>query len=337
MCNAPPFTTTFIDIFVDSYTVTKLKRETVRENAQPPKKRGYGRWMVLASTLALSAFNLDCPRHLPPEREPAKMRCYDYGGKTLMVYVQNETNGKELGKEVSLDFPQLGIQDGEEPLAYFCTSSGHLFWVTNDSVYVRRISLEDDQLRVEKVLNASHIKPDEYAEPGVKVISADIWRNPGESWENITVATLTNTGLFQAARYSLEALASGNLDRAIFDLASRLKEENRWPEEGVSGGVVRVLDNEMFVAIPLGKRGQGSVRSFYNIIFEGERGKPFTDRTMGISTMKLWKNNPELKNLIGISSSVRYDRSLGGWVVNLTGENQSGKLFQMLPLLTPVE
>ena len=197
--------------------------------------------------------------------------------------------------------------------------------------------MENDQLRVGKVLNASHIKPDEYAEPGVRVVSADIWRNPDESWENITVATLTNTGLFQAARYSLEALASGNPDRAIFDLTGSLKKENQWPEKGVSGGIVRVLDNEMFVVIPLGKRGKGSVRSFYNIIFEGERGEPFTERTMGIRMMQLWKNNPELKNIVDISSPVRYDRSLGGWVVNLTGENQRGKLFQMFPILTPVE
>jgi len=53
--------------------------------------------------------------------------------------------------------------------------------------------------------------------------------------------------------------------------------------------------------------------------------------------MQLWKNNPELKNIVDISSPVRYDRSLGGWVVNLTGENQRGKLFQMFPILTPVE
>lgn len=314
----------------------KLKREMVRENAQPPKKGGYRKWVVLVPMLALSAFNLDCSRHQPAEKKPPIMRCYE--GRPLMVYVQDGTSkGKELGREVSLDFSQLDIQGGEEPLAYFCTSSGHLFWVTKDTVYVRRISLEDDKLGVDKVLNASHIKPDEYAVPGVKVISADIWRNPDESWENITVATLTNTGLFQAARYSLEASATGNLDRAIFDLASSLKEENRWPEKGVSGGVVRVLDNEMFVVIPLGKKGQGSIRSFYNIIFEGERGKSFTDRTMGIRMMKLWKNNPELKNITDISSPVRYDRSLGGWIVNLTGEDQSGKLFQMFPILTPLE
>lgn len=286
--------------------------------------------LALASVAAMVLPISGCKKTEPP------MHCYDLDKGRLTVYVEDRAGRSkgELGSEMPMNAADLMIKDSQDPLAFFCTSSGHLLWVTKDTVYVRKLSQDNGSLKASKVLDISHISPDEYAVPGVKVISADIWRNPDARWQEITVATLTNTGLFQAARYSLEGFVKNDQDRAIFDLSRKLNPENRWPKE-VAGGVVRIIDSEKFVVIPIGEKGKGEVRNFYHIALAGKPGETFYSREMKIDTMKLWMTNPELKNILGLSSPVRYDRQLGGWVANLDGEKANGETFQMFPILTP--
>ncbi|MCI0503605.1 hypothetical protein L0Y65_02730 [Candidatus Micrarchaeota archaeon] len=266
--------------------------------------------------------------------ERDNFRCYGFGQDSLKVYVESGRRGSsELGQELALSSPKLGVEG--EPLASFCTSSGHLISVNRDKVFIRRLRYANGALSVDRILESTHTAPDEYAVPGVRVVSADIWRNPDAPYDQITIATITNTGLFQAARYSLEGVASNNPDHGLFDLTRKIQVQNRWPEHDVAAASVHVLDSEMFAVVPLGERGKGAVRGFYNIVFTGKRGTPFYSREMDIRTMKLHANFPELQNVFEISEATRYDRSLGGWIINLRGERADGSDFPIFAILTP--
>lgn len=312
----------------------KLQRDTrIRDITKKPAKGRFKRWAVLAATLFVCAFP-GCKTTQPAVETPsANVRCYDYQDKTLRVYTEDAV--KESGREMPLSFSKLGIEGSEEPLAYFCTHSGHLFWVTDEHIFIRRISVEGGSLSVNKVLDARHIDPDEYSVSGTKIISADVWRNPDENYENITVATLSNSGLFQAARYSLIGLARNDTDRAIFDLRRKLKRSNRWPQENVGRGSLRALDSKTFVAIPLGEKGNGDVTKFYHIVLSAKEGERFMTGFVDTDAMRLERTNEGLKNIFEITSPIRYDRDLGGWVVNLMGEKADGSRVPMFPIVTP--
>jgi len=313
--------------------VAELKERAQRqETPKPSLWKNLKRWSVLAGALMLSTPSLDCAKQTQKE-PPAKMRCYDYQDKELKVYIEEKDQKleAELGNERSLGFSQLEIKNGNDPLAYFCTHDGYLFWITKDEVYIRKIDLQGDSFTVGEVLNAKHTQPDEYAVSGVKVISADIWRNPEEPYEKITLATLTNTGLFQSVRYSLEAIANNDIDRGITDLATI--KEGPWPKGGISNASVHVLGSEIFVIIPLGEKGKGDITVFYNL--ESKERGPFYRTHALIHTFALTENHPELKNIFAVTSPVRYDKSLGGWVVNLMGEKKDGTEFPIFPIVTP--
>jgi hypothetical protein len=307
-----------------------------RNPAERPASGRLRRWAVLAAALITPILCFGCRESRPTdERTAAKVRCYDYGAGKLRVYSEGKSlPGEELGRETSLSFSSLKIKGNAEPLAYFCTHSGHLFWVTDERIFIRRISLQDNDTNVEKVLDARHVDPDEYAIPGTKIISADVWRNPVEGFENITVATLSNTGLFQAARYSLVGLARNDTDRAIYDLRAKLRKGNRWPED-IRRGSLRALDSHTFVAIPLGERGKGVVRNFYHLELTAKRGQTFVSGKIHTETMKLESTAEGLRNIFEITSPIRYNRDLGGWVVNLTGEKMDGSEFPIFPIVTP--
>ncbi len=185
------------------------------------------------------------------------------------------------------------------------------------------------------MLDARHVDPDEYSVEGTKIISADVWRNPDENYENITVATLSNSGLFQAANYSLLGLARNDTDRVIFDLRRKLKRSNRWPEGNVERASLRVLDSKTFVAMPLGQKGTGDVTSFYYVSLSAKAGEPFMSGFVDTDTMHLERTNEGLKNIFEITAPIRYDRDLGGWVVNLMGEKADGSAIPMFPIVTP--
>lgn len=328
-----------------------LKKER-RITTQVPKSSRFKRFCLLASTLA-TFLGYGCSTSKAEVGKPKvgaasssqsaqnsdKMRCYDYKEKEMKVYIEKSAKSdQEIGMEIPLHFSKLEIKDEKNnsvPLAFFCTHDGHIFWITAEAVYIRRITLLNDKLEVKKILEAKHTEPDEYAVSGVKVVSADIWRKPDESWQNITVATLTNTGLLQASRYSLEDMAKSDAKRGILDLARKLKKENRWPEKGIVGGVIGVLDGDKFSAIPIGERHRGNVRNYYYIVLEGDDGAPFEKRDFGVRTLKLSGDHPGLKNVFGITKPIRYDRKLGGWVVNLIGERKDGKVVHIFPVLTP--
>jgi len=341
--------------------VVQQEASKMRQTFQNRRLSRFKRFAVLVGALTASVFfscsskteikdskaAVTAPK--PPTSQPigktVKMRCYDYGSGELRVYIENQTKDtpdEQLGFEKKLLFSELGIENGKtntEPLAYFCTHAGYLFWVTSDIVYIKRISIEENRLRVDKVLEIRHTEPDEYAVPGVKVVSADVWCNPKEHWEKITIATLTNTGLFQASQYSLKALVENKPERAIYNFKdeNKLQPENRWPENGVSTGLVRVLDDVSFSVIPLGERGKGRVRNFYYIAFEGKQEESIRSRPLSVFTLRPWKKNPGLKNIFEMSKPIRYDKRLGGWVVNLTGEKQDGRILPLFPIVTPEE
>ena len=336
-------------------------KQELSKSLQTPKPKGFcrfKRFVVLAGALASSIFcgcssNTDIRYNKVPasqptviqQKETVKMRCYDYHNNKLNVYIENVAESrpeKQLGSEKKLNFTELGIayeKDNVKPLAYFCTHAGYLFWVTADAVYLRRITVSGDAFKVEKILDAKHVEPDEYAVAGVKVVSADVWQNPAEHWEKITVATLTNTGLFQAMRFSEKALINNNPERAIYNLVNDnlLELNERWPEKGVLSGIVRVLDYGRFSIIPLGIKGKGSVRNFYYIELKGKQDEIFRLMKADITTMQPWKRNPQLKNIFEVSKPIRYEKRLGGWVVNLTGEKRNGMILPLFPIVTPFE
>jgi hypothetical protein len=315
--------------------VVKLKREAKKEE-NSNRLRGFKKWTVLAAAVALPLFA--CSKKQPENHTSSTIRCYDNKNKQLHSYVENETQDKseELGKEFSIDVSQLGVSD-PDPLAFFCTHSGHLFWITNEYVHIRKLSLEKGHIKASKVLDARHVDPDEFQVPGVKVMSADIWRNPDEAWQNLTVATLTNTGLFQIARYSLKGAARNKPDRGIYDLASKLKPESRWPRNGVVGGSIRALGNTEFVALPVGEEGKGKVDKFYHISVHVKPGELIASSKLDTTTITPWEVDSDLKNIIEISSPIRYDGSLGGWVVNLVAEKENGETEPVFPIVTPDE
>lgn len=329
--------------------MANLKQEG-RRSIRIPKFRRLKKFCLLAASLASivgsenSVSKADVKRNIPevastqPASQPSqRIRCYEYKNKELRVYIEKNTKTEtETGKEIPLSYSQLNIKDennNARPLAYFCNHAGYLFWITTDTIYIRRIIIGNEKLGINNVLETKHIEPDEYAVPGVKVVSADVWRNPEAPWENITIATLTNTGLFQAVRYSMEALVKGKPERRILDLTRKLDAEDRWPERGVVSGAVGVLDGEKFSIIPIGDRRKGNVRMFYHLALEGKGS--FGEKLAGVNTMYLSKNHPGLKNVFGITKPIRYERKLGGWVVNLIGERRDGKVVHIFPVLTP--
>ncbi|MBN1169979.1 hypothetical protein JXA56_03060 [Candidatus Micrarchaeota archaeon] len=251
------------------------------------------------------------------KKEPDKFRCYDYKDQTLRV---------SLG---DMEYPMKIVE--EDPLDYFCTYSGHLFWLTNNHLHVKKLSIKGTAVEAEELFKDKHTRPDEYNVPGVSILSGDIWDNPGTEWENITIATITNTGMFQAIRYSLPDIANNTPDRATKEL-SLLSEKNRWSSV-VADAVVKIIGEELFVVISTGKKGEAEVKKFYNISFEGPKGSRFSERMMAVTPKELWMLYPDLHNIAEISSPIRYDSGLGGWVVNLAGENQNGELFPMFPIV----
>jgi hypothetical protein len=307
-----------------------------RDRSEKPAKGRFRRSAVLSATLLTSAFCFGCKGGAPESgRSEANLRCYDYEGGKLRLYSEGTAaQGKELGSERPLPFKNLGIKSDAQPLSYFCTRSGHLFWVTDEHVFIRRIALKAGSVSVEKVLDARHVDPDEYAVPGTRIISADIWRNPDGRYDDITVATLSNTGLFQAARYSLLGLARNDTDRAIYDLRSKLKQGNRWPE-GIERASLRALGRNTFVAIPLGEEGRANVTNFYHLELTAKRGQTFVSGRIHTETMKLTSTHEGLKNIFAITSPIRYNRDLGGWVVNLMGERADGSQMPVFPIVTP--
>ncbi len=301
-----------------------LRKREGRENA--PVQRRFSR--LAAGAIALAGLFGSCKAEETPD-----MRCYDYENNMISVYVEGN-NGKELGKELPLRVSQLAVKDeNEKPLAYFCTHSGHIFWVTKDTVYIRKLSFQDGMFVTTKLLENSHIKPDEYAVPGVRVVSADIWQNPDAPWEKITVATLTNTGLFQAARFSVQDMVDNTPDRAIYNLKKSKLGKERWPENGVKGAYVKVLDSRMFTAIPLGEKGKGSVRNFYNISFTGNEERPLVKQGLEIEIVQIGLKYQHIRNITGITIGVRHDKGLGGHIVNMSAENLDGGISPIFSIV----
>lgn len=324
------------------------------KTARPGRFR---RFCVLVGILALSAFgNCSSKKHELKKAKPAvtsqvkkkqlKFRCYNYKDKELRVYVEGSTQtGKErqLGKEHQLHFSQLRIKDEKsntKPLAYFCNHAGFLFWVTADAVYIKKLDIEKNRLEVSKEKEVRVTHPNEFTEPRNVKVKADIWHNPDEKWENIPVALISNTGFFHVARYSEKAVASGKLDRANIDLKTeeKLSEENRWLNNGVESGVVKVLSSREFSIIPLGVKGKGKVRIgkvlvFYYVKFEGKPGVSFLGMDRDIDTTLLKKRKQNLENIYAIYKPPRFDIEQGGWVVNLLGEDRKGKTIHLFPTL----
>lgn len=271
---------------------------------------------LLAGTLALGA----CEK----TRKPELFRCYDAQAETIRVYSGTKEKGSEkIVRTKNLGTPPL------QPLSVFCNNEGFLFLVDRDYVRIRRLLLKNGRISGKKVLDAKHTSASEYLEKEVAVIDADIWSNPSAGWKEITVATLTNTGLIQLSTYSHEGEADNDFNTAIYDLGL-LPEPRRWPKN-VSGGVVRLLGRDEISVIPLGKKGSAQVDRFYHIRFLGEG--LLIERRMSIHTMRPPAENVE--NIFEISRPVRFDRQHGGWIVDLVGEQESGKTINIYPMLRP--
>ena len=310
-------------------------------------KASFRKYVLLAGMMSASVL-FSCQHKTDPimhkKEAPAKMRCYDYKEKKLRVYFEQDGGrgkNKELGSEDVIQFSKLRITDGREgaePLAYFCNHSGQLFWLTSDTIFIKKISISNGKLEVSDVMRVRHTEPDEYAVPGVRVVSGDIEQNPDSDWEKIAVTTLTNNGLFQAARYSRAAMVNNEPERTIYNFRydNKLSEKDRWPEKGIANGIVRVVGSEKFVVMPIGEKGKGNARNFYFVELKGERDDSFRSRDGIFYTMHLWEKNPDLKNVIS-STIPRYDKSSGGWVANLEAETVDGKIRKLFPILTPEE
>jgi len=325
--------------------VTAIQKS--RKDIRTGIKASFRKYVFLAGMMSASIF-FSCQHKTDPRMQkkeaPTRTRCYDYKEKKLRAYFEQDGGSgknKELGTEHTIQFSKLGITDGRggaEPLAYFCTHSGHLFWLTSDTIFIKKISRSNGRLEVSDVMRVRHTEPDEYTVPGVRVVSGDIEQNPDSDWEMIAVATLTNHGLFQAARYSRKAIVNNEPERTIYNFRydNKLSEKDRWPEQGIASGIVRVVGREKFVVIPIGEMGKGNVRNFYFVELKGKQDDSFRSRDGTFYTMHLWEKNPDLKNVFG-SSIPRYDRSSGGWVANLEAETIDGKIRKLFPILTPDE
>jgi hypothetical protein len=310
----------------------------------------FKRFCTLVGILATTAFG-SCSSRKPdlskakpvvtskaPEKK-LRFRCYDYKDKKLRVYVEDRSiqrKGKELGSEHLLQFSQLRIDENTpKPLAYFCNHDGHLFWVTANSVYIKKLKMENNGLVVGRELDVKIRHSNEFTEPTKTRLNVDIWKNPNKRWEDIPVAIITNTGFFQVARFSENAIARGKLDRAVIDLksAQELRIEDRWHNIGVEQGVVKVLSGNGFSIIPLGIRGVGKVGVFYYLKFKGKPKDSFKDMKKFIETTLLYKRKTNLKNIFSISQPARFDGEQGGWVINLLGEDKNGKVIHLFPRL----
>lgn len=321
--------------------MAEKRRELFRERILPAIGRSIRKYAVLVSLMGMT-LNAGCPgQTAKPEAskgEKSHYSCYDYKDGILRVYVEKDPKKMgRLGQEFPLQFSELGITEKGEPLAYFCTYSGHLFWVTPEDVHIRKISIEKGTVKVEKVLDERHVDPDEYKVPGTRVISADIWHNPEERWQRITVATLTNTGLFQAARYSVDAQIDDNPKRGIYNLMydNHLKKRNRWPQSGIKSGAIGILSGNEFSIIPLGEQGKDSVVVFYYI--ENKGADLFSTEKWNFHPIRLTDGNPDLKNIFAITKPIRYEKKYGGWIVNLLGERANETMMPLFPQLIPVK
>ena len=253
--------------------------------------------------------------------EPEDIRCYGYDNKTLKVH-----DGKE---EKSVPFSRLGLSE-KKPLDYYCTRSGHLFWLTPKKVHVRRITNDNGDYSSREVVSSAYTKPDEYSDPDVKVISGHIGGDPTKNWQEIRIATLTNTGIFQVFTLDLDSIAKDKPNRAIvyFMEDTDIEPSERWPEKNIAGAVVRVLNKSEFSIIPLGTKDLGSVRTFFYLKIEGDLRKG--DSWVG--TMKLLERNPTLKNVFSVTT--RYEEASGGHIGNFHCETTDKKTLVLLQILT---
>lgn len=342
-----------------------VQKRRIKDNKTTRFNR-FKRFCTLVGILATTTFG-GCSSNKPDlskgkpaisskeKKKQLRFRCYDYKDKKLRVYIEDkskQSRGKETGREEQIDFSSLGIKDKEKnlkPLAYFCNHNGYLFWVSTDTVYIKKIKVEKEKLIVSKVLEVNHLEPDEFVVPGVKVVSADIWKNPDANWEKIVVATLSQTGLFQASRYSLKSQINEEPERRIINLMydNELENEDRWKDEGIAGATVSVLNDREFSAIPIGVKGKGNVQNIYYIVFTGKPGESLRLDKWDAEAIMLTDGNPNLINIFKITKPVRYEKSKGGWCVNLLGElgmkkngklirlKKKEKLIRLFPSLTP--
>ncbi len=313
------------------------KKKFANRPSDPQKRNRFKRLCLAAGLLAASIFG-NCTKETQREHET---RCYGLKNGNLSVYVDRKNKSSlnnELGEEQQIDFSKLNLadnKDNREPLAYSCTHSGHLFWVTKDTVYIKKLSLIGERFAIAKVLDAKHVDPSEYSKESVRIVSADIWNNPDEKYDQITIATLTNTGLLQASLYSLKDLVNQTPQRAILNFVNDnvLDLKNKWPDKDVSAGAVNILDRYRFSVIPLGEKGKGSVRSMYYVEFGGKAGESLKARKWSVEAIQIWDGNPTLKNIFRIVAPVRFKKEEGGWFVDLQGEKEDGNLIDMVPLI----
>jgi hypothetical protein len=261
--------------------------------------------------------------------EPENIRCYDYTNKTLHVHLSKKGN-LELGTTHKISLSNLGFKDSN-PLYYYCTRSGHLFWLTPTKIHVRRITRDNEGFSTREVISAVHTKPDEYKDPEVKIIDGHIGGDPTENWQKIRIATLSNTGIFQVTTLSLNSLAKDKPNRAIFNFMNDndVDPKFRWPEKNTSGGIVRVLNNSEFSIIPFGIKGSGTVRNFYYLKVDGD----LRSGDWSLGTMQPWKTNPKLKNIYKVET--RYEEASGGHIGNFQCETNDNKSLTLLQTLTP--
>ena len=82
----------------------------------------------------------------------------------------------------------------------------------------------------------------------------------------------------------------------------------------------------------------GNVETHYHVRFEGNIGQNLAFRRMLVDTYWPQQSGHGLKNIFAVSEPIHYDASKGGWVVNLLGEDVTGKvtpIFTTLEIINP--
>ncbi len=270
----------------------------------------------------------DKSSHVPKQKKLRRVWCsYSPAHEAIIAYMEKRgesTKGGELGS--GFLFPASKAFEGTKPLAVACHTNGAIWWVSETTAYSGRlVPIGDDCCSVNEVTEVSYTKLSEYLTPETRVIAASIWWPLSEQAPYI--ATITNTGYFQAFRAPLNEPTPS--EHFVVELGSK-----RWPQN-ITGAVLGMLSKYEFALIPLGDKDSkdGGVTYFYYFKCpEGSYNDPGDMTISRTDLIKGWRS--DLKTVFA-SSPIIYEEDEGGWISTIRGITTHGEIVSLNVLIKP--
>lgn len=278
------------------------------------------------------------PRHANPaspnikKEKPRRIWCaYEPKHEKLLIYLEAEgekIKGSELGSASLV--PVSETFEGSKPLAVACRTDGTIWWVSEEAAYNGTIvPREDGCCTIKDAVEIEHAKIPEYQVPGTKVMAAGILWPVGE--QTPYIATITNTGYFQAFRAPLTGPTIS--ENFLIGL-----ESTRWPPT-IARAVLGVLSANEFVLIPLGNKDSplnSNITFFYYLQWRGSSYNDFS-KTAIVRKIDIQKEfRPDLRTIFDVSPPI-YDEDRGGWVSLFNGITSARKVVELDIGLKPID